>query len=75
MIFIVNNPCCPKRISLKKVKIANQTIGVISTPNAGGTDPRINTSSGSVGHAAILYGNSFKFAFGYHDITTRQSFF
>jgi hypothetical protein len=53
--------------------MANHTIGVISTPKAGGTDPLIILNNGSVGHTTILYGASFKFAFGYHEMTTRQS--
>jgi hypothetical protein len=54
--------------------MANHTIGVISTPKAGGTDPLIILNNGSVGHTTILYGASFKFAFGYHEMTTRQSY-
>mmetsp|Transcript_5101 Transcript_5101/g.6591 ORF Transcript_5101/g.6591 Transcript_5101/m.6591 type:complete len:176 (-) Transcript_5101:227-754(-) len=73
LIFIVKRPCWPINISLKNVKIANHTIGVISTPKAGGTDPLINLSNGSVGQATILYGVSLRFALGYHEITTRQS--
>jgi hypothetical protein len=60
---------------LKNVKIANHTIGVISTPNAGGTEPLITLNNGSVGHATILYGASFNFAFGYHEITTRHNYY
>ena len=73
-IFIVNKPCCPKRISLKNVNIASQTIGVISTPKAGGTDPLISLNNGSVGQATILYGGSLRLALGYHEITTRHSY-
>jgi hypothetical protein len=71
---MVNRPCCPSNISLKKVKIANQTIGVMSTPKAGGTEPRIRRKNGSVGHTARLNGTSLRFAVGYHEITTRHSF-
>ena len=70
---MVNNPCCPNNISLKKVKIPNQTMGVMSTPKAGGTAPRINLSSGSVGHTAKAKGNSFRLVVGYHEMTTRHS--
>ena len=49
-------------------------MGVISTPNAGGMDPRIPTNKGSVGHTMMLYGNSLSFALGYHEMTTRQSY-
>ena len=49
-------------------------MGVISTPKAGGTDPRIIESRGSVGQTTILYGNSLRFDFGYHEMTTRQSY-
>lgn len=48
-------------------------MGVISTPNAGGIDPRISFNSGSVGHTAILNGTSLRLVDGYHEITTRQS--
>mmetsp|Transcript_20118 Transcript_20118/g.24038 ORF Transcript_20118/g.24038 Transcript_20118/m.24038 type:complete len:92 (-) Transcript_20118:249-524(-) len=48
-------------------------MGVISTPNAGGIDPRISFNNGSVGQTAILKGSSLSFADGYHEMTTRQS--
>lgn len=73
LIFMVNNPCCPNNISLKKVKTPNQTIGVMSTPKAGGTAPRINFSRGSVGHTANAKGNSLRLVVGYHEMTTRHS--
>ena len=53
--------------------MASHTIGVMSTPNAGGTAPRMARSSGSVGHAAKLKGSLLRSVFGYHEITTRQS--
>eukprot|EP01083_Nonionella_stella_P232074 819026_1 len=53
--------------------MASHTIGVMSTPNAGGTLPLTNRRSGSVGHTAKLYGNSLSLAVGYHEITTRHS--
>ena len=46
----------------------------ISTPKAGGMLPRTALSKGSVGHAIILQGNSFKFVLGYHEATTRHSY-
>jgi len=55
------------------VKIASQTIGVMSTPKAGGTDPRIRRNNGSVGHTARLKGTSLRFAVGYHEMTTRHN--
>ena len=75
LIFIVNKPCCPKKISWQNVKMPNQTIGVISTPNAGGIAPRINLSNGSVGQDTRLKGNSLMFWFGYQEITTRHNYF
>ena len=48
-------------------------MGVMSTPNAGGTAPRISLSSGSVGHTASANGNSFRLLVGYHEMTTRHS--
>jgi len=58
---------------LKKENIPSQTIGVMSTPNAGGIDPLIIFSNGSVGHTAILKGASLRLLPGYQDITMRQS--
>jgi hypothetical protein len=49
-------------------------MGVISTPKAGGTVPRMPRRRGSVGQTTRLYGNSLRFDFGYHEITTRQSY-
>mmetsp|Transcript_28512 Transcript_28512/g.59423 ORF Transcript_28512/g.59423 Transcript_28512/m.59423 type:complete len:202 (+) Transcript_28512:272-877(+) len=72
-IFIVNNPCCPNNISFTNVNSPNQTTGVISTPNAGGTDPRANLRSGSVGHTTMLNGKSLTLADGYHERTMRHS--
>jgi len=48
-------------------------MGVMSTPNAGGTAPRISLSKGSVGHTANANGNSFKLDVGYHEMTTRHN--
>eukprot|EP00550_Attheya_septentrionalis_P001499 CAMPEP_0198292202 /NCGR_PEP_ID=MMETSP1449-20131203/10647_1 /TAXON_ID=420275 /ORGANISM="Attheya septentrionalis, Strain CCMP2084" /LENGTH=173 /DNA_ID=CAMNT_0043990999 /DNA_START=289 /DNA_END=810 /DNA_ORIENTATION=+ len=48
-------------------------MGVISTPKAGGTAPRMSLNRGSVGHTATLKGNSFTLVVGYHEMTTRQS--
>lgn len=72
-IFIVNNPCCPRNISFINENSPNHTTGVISTPNAGGTVPRSNLNSGSVGQTTTLNGTSLTFAVGYHDRTIRQS--
>ena len=52
----------------------NQTTGVISTPNAGGTDPLTRRSNGSVGQTTIEYGNSLTLKFGYHDNTMRHNY-
>lgn len=57
-----------------KEKSPNQTTGVMSTPNAGGMDPRINRRRGSVGQTTILNGNSLTLADGYHDRTMRHNF-
>ena len=51
----------------------SHTIGVMSTPKAGGTAPRMARNKGSVGHATIFHGNSFNFVAGYQDKTTRHS--
>lgn len=74
LIFSVKSPCCPSKISFKNEKIANQTMGVMSTPKAGGITPRMDRSSNSVGHTTRLKGNSFSFTEGYQEITTRQSY-
>eukprot|EP00965_Chrysotila_dentata_P256088 6212425-Pleurochrysis_carterae.AAC.15 len=51
---MVSRPCGPRRISLRKLRIATHTIGVMSTPATGGMTERVPFSSGSVGHAATL---------------------
>jgi hypothetical protein len=56
-IFMTSNPCCPRRISFRKVNMANQKTGVISTPNAGGMVPLTNLNNGSEGHAIMAHGN------------------
>jgi hypothetical protein len=71
--FMTNNPCCPSRISFRKVKMANQKTGVMSTPKAGGMVPLTSRNSGSDGQATMAQGNSFKLVSGYHEATTRQS--
>lgn len=71
---MTKSPCCPNKISFKKVKTPNQTMGVMSTPKAGGTAPRVNFKSGSVGQTTKLKGGLFTSVVGYHDMTTRQSF-
>lgn len=72
-IFMVSNPCCPNKISFMNEKIPNQTTGVISTPNAGGTVPLTSRSRGSVGHTMMLKGTSLTLAEGYHERTMRHS--
>lgn len=52
---------------------ASQTIGLTSTPNAGGTTALVGLSIHSVGSTIILKGNDVKFVFGYHDITILES--
>lgn len=73
--FMVSKPCCPRRISCKKVKIPNHTMGVMSTPKAGGMLPRRTLKSGSVGHATMFQGDSFKFMVGYQERTTRHNYY
>lgn len=70
---MTSNPCCPNKISLINVKIANQNTGVMSTPNAGGILPFASLKKGSDGHATIAHGNSLRFVSGYQDETTRHS--
>jgi hypothetical protein len=73
LIFMVSKPCCPSKISFKNVNTPSQTMGVMSTPNAGGTAPLINFSKGSVGQTANAKGNSLRLVVGYHEMTTRHS--
>jgi hypothetical protein len=70
---MTNSPCCPNKISLINVKIANQKTGVMSTPKAGGILPFASLNKGSDGHATIAHGNSLRFVSGYQEETTRQS--
>jgi hypothetical protein len=75
--FIINNPCWPSSISCRKVKIANQNTGVMSTPNAGGTNPRTLCNKPSVGIIAALIHHDdvllLLISAGYQLITTRAS--
>lgn len=70
---MTNKPCCPNKISLMNVKIANQNTGVMSTPKAGGILPFASLNKGSDGHATIAQGNSLSLVSGYQDATTRHS--
>jgi len=56
-----------------KLNNPNHTTGVMSTPNAGGTDPLNNRRKGSVGQTIRLNGSSFILAVGYHDSTMRHN--
>jgi hypothetical protein len=56
-------------------KIPSHTTGVMSTPNAGGTDPLSSRKKGSVGQTTMLNGTSLTFADGYHESTMRHSYF
>lgn len=66
-------PCCPVRISCKKLRRLIQTIAETSTPNAGGTNSLTGTRSGSVGQTIALKGRMVKSVLGYHDMTVRQT--
>ena len=48
-----------------------QMSGLTSTPATGGTSARVGLRIGSVGHAAMFHGSSFKLYFGNHESTTR----
>jgi hypothetical protein len=73
LIFKVNRPCCPKRISCTNVKTATQKTGVMSTPNAGGTNPLTARRSGSVTTVKTSHGISVILTSGYQLSTTRAS--
>lgn len=66
-------PCCPVRISCRKLRRLIQTIAETSTPNAGGTNSLTGTRSGSVGQTIALKGRMVKSVLGYHDMTVRQT--
>ena len=55
--MMVSRPCGPIRISLMKLRMLTQMIGLISTPATGGTTLRVGFSSGSVGAATMLHGS------------------
>eukprot|EP00624_Nannochloropsis_granulata_P002015 evm.model.NODE_19488_length_45021_cov_26.593590.8 len=59
------------KISRKKLRKANQIMGLMSTPNAGGTITRVTCRKGSVGQAMMLAGSLFRSTWGYHDSTIR----
>lgn len=44
-------PCCPNKISCTREQIITHTMGLISTPNAGGMTALVGFRIGSVGHA------------------------
>mmetsp|Transcript_68113 Transcript_68113/g.156302 ORF Transcript_68113/g.156302 Transcript_68113/m.156302 type:complete len:220 (-) Transcript_68113:117-776(-) len=69
----VRMPCGPSATSLTKLATISHTIGLMSTPNAGGTTPRVNASRGSVGQATKLKGASFRSMLGYQESTIRAS--
>jgi hypothetical protein len=62
---MVINPCWPRRISLKKVKIPTQIIGEISTPPRGGISFRMGINKGSVGKPIKLPGKRLRSTWGY----------
>ena len=70
---MVKSPCCPSNISCTKVKIPSHTMGVMSTPKAGGTAFRIDLNKNSVGHATRIHGISRNDVFGYQLKTMRHS--
>lgn len=72
LIFNVNRPCWPRKISCRNVLIASQTIGLTSTPKAGGTRERVGRRSHSVGRTMKEKGGELRSDFGYHDITTGE---
>lgn len=49
-------PCCPSKISCKNEQIMTQTMGLTSTPNAGGTTALVGLKIGSVGQATRFCG-------------------
>jgi hypothetical protein len=61
----VRIPCCPVRISLRKLRIMIHTMEDMSTPKAGGISSLTGCARGSVGHTIILNGNRFTSVFGY----------
>ena len=67
----VRMPWSLTKISRKKLRNANQIIGLMSTPNAGGTTTRVTCRKGSVGQAIMLAGSLFRSTWGYHDSTIR----
>ena len=70
---MVNKPCCPSRISCTNVKTATQKTGVMSTPNAGGTNPLTARRSGSVTTVKISQGMVVILTSGYQLSTTRAN--
>jgi hypothetical protein len=56
------------------VKIPSHTIGVMSTPNAGGTAFRIDLNKNSVGHATNIHGIDCNEVVGYQLRTIRHSY-
>lgn len=49
-------PCCPNNISCTSEQIMTHTMGLMSTPNAGGMIALVGLRMGSVGHATRFWG-------------------
>ena len=49
-------PCCPNNISWIREQIITHTMGLMSTPNAGGMTALVGFRIGSVGHATRFWG-------------------
>jgi len=62
---MVSKPCCPSKISRKRVQIPTQSTGVMSTPPRGGINFRVGARKGSVGRATRLQGSFANSSWGY----------
>jgi len=62
---MVTSPCCPTKISLTRVMIPTQIMGVMSTPPIGETILRKGFNKGSVGKTTKLKGKRVNSAWGY----------
>lgn len=70
--IIVIRPCCPSKISLNRLKMPTQMIGVISTPPNGGMSLRDGAKKGSVGAETRLKGKRDSSTWGYQVKTIRK---
>mmetsp|Transcript_7014 Transcript_7014/g.17048 ORF Transcript_7014/g.17048 Transcript_7014/m.17048 type:complete len:222 (+) Transcript_7014:350-1015(+) len=70
--IMVSSPVDEINNSRARLVMPSHTTGLMSTPNAGGTNSRVGLRTGSVATMTAIHGSSLSFRLGYHDITSRK---